>query len=350
MRSIGKYKLVGPVAETDFTPDQIVLDTNVLIDMRDFYFGEGRTPPELKDLLLEFPWRASRNVTDIRYGWAVAEASWVRGSGIDPVMRRRLVYAADQVLSWDTDRIIKEFSERRPPVARDKVWPRVPFEDAGDGADPRLFLLTYYGSLLYLLSLEKELRANKPKDRLGAIGQYVDWTTNQLGVRSSYPLNLACMLLAGDGASQDIVRKIFKFKDSASPEEWSEKAWNVAWDILMVSLAEGLSYGLLTPDMSRKTVLVTRDADPALLRLGAEVRLLIDTGEEIIPFTHIHSTVKVDHGEVRALVDLDPMEELRRQRRNPDDMVNQAATAVYDLETRLGVPALLSYDGWRLGG
>ncbi|WP_104092084.1 hypothetical protein [Arthrobacter sp. GMC3] len=339
MRNIGKYTLVGPSADDDWTPEQIILDTNVLIDIRNFYFGEGRVPAELKDLLLEFPYTARRRFVEINYGWATIEASWVRGTGVDLVQRRRLVYAAEQVLWWDRKQIIKQFEEyRRPPVARDRKWGRVPLENEADQPDPRIMLISHYGSLLYLLSLEKQRARRKSKGPLWAIQQYITWVTDVFGVRDSYTLNLATMLLAGDGESQNAVRRILKFKDTATPEEMSRIAWNVAWDIAMTSLGEGITYGLLSGARKKKTVLVTYDADPTLLRLGTELKAVIDTGNGVMPFSRMRSSLKVSHTDLQKIIDLDPLDAWRRLSRDPATLMKQAARAVQDLESELGVP------------
>lgn len=338
MRKIGKYTLVGPSAEHDWAPENIVLDTNVLIHLRDFYFGNRRVPDELRELLLEFPYLQRKRFVEINYGWAATEASWVPGVGSDPVRRRRLIYAAEQMLWWDHEQIISAFARRHPPAARDNKWGKVPLTNAADQLDPRFMLVTHYGGVLFLLALEKQRALRKSKGPLWAVEQFVTWMTDVLGIRSSYVINLACMLLAGDGETQKAVRKILKFKDTATPDEMATRAWNVAWDIVMTSMGEGVSFGLLPGARKLSTVLVTYDVDPTLLRMGTEMRTIIDTGERIMPFSLVSASLKVSHSDLQKIIEIDMLEAWKRSNRDPAALMAQATAAVQALEAELEVP------------
>ena len=54
LRSIGEYQLIGPHVKQATTPDILILDTNVLIDIEDYYF-KGIKPARIGALLREFP-------------------------------------------------------------------------------------------------------------------------------------------------------------------------------------------------------------------------------------------------------------------------------------------------------
>jgi len=346
MSKLGDYSLIGPHGDDGVATDLLILDTNVLIDMRDFCFhGPHRAPSGLKELLLTFPC-STQGAVDIQYGWAAAEASWARGSGNDAIRRRGLVHSASEILRWDESRIEREFANRHAPVNRDKRWP-APIGLDDDIADPRMFLLANYGSLLYLLTLRTNRRVVDP---LRCLEDYVAWTTNELGVRSSYALSLAVALLCGDSVAKQNSSAILKLSGSEDADAMASKSWNGAWDFFMTSLGEGYSYGLLPVVQPRPTVLVTRDKDPGLVRLMTEVRAVVDSGSERIPFTVVSGGLNkaISWQQVQSLIDLDPIEALSRFSRAPEILLRQAAAAVNRLERHLGTSAVLSHDGWML--
>lgn len=352
METVGSYSIVGPHADAP-PPDYatLVLDANVLVDIREFYFG-GRigSRESLRELLLRFPAARGRFV-DVNYGWAASELSWRRGEGQDRVGYRRVQHAGAQVLSWDAERIEREFASPRPPADRDKAWPRrVPIQPAHDVADPRPLLIAPYGSLLYLLALERRRKERKSRGREWALKTYSDWVTDTLGVRTSYAQALATGLLAGHAKAQTDVRAILKFSGSETADELARKAWNVAWDITMTALSEGLSYGLMPGISPTTTALVTRDADPRILRAGSELRGLIDTGTEKIPFAMsgmgVHESVS--DAALQQTFEMDPLEALTRFNRDPEAVLRQAVHAVHALEMELGVTKLTMFDNWML--
>ncbi|MER7796854.1 hypothetical protein [Microbacterium sp. NPDC096154] len=349
MRQIGEYTLLGTHADSDVAPTLIVMDTNVLIDIHDFYFGTRRRRDGLEDLLTLFPYTRRPSV-DINYGWAVGEASWVRGRGYDVTRRRPLAYAAEQVIHWTKEEIGRAFASRHPPVSRDRVWPRVSLAREADMPDPRLFVMPAYGALLYLLDLRGQTARRRSKGPLWAIEQYATWTTDVLGVRISAVTAIAVALLAGDDRSRTEVEGFFALSGSRDPDELAAKAWNVAWDIMFTQLPEGMSYGLLPTKAPQQTVLATRNSDPRVLRRMIDMVAMIDTGETQIPFTRIDHDVKagVDDEEVARILSLDPGTALSRFARPPEEVARQAARAVQELEVRLGCTVLTSHDGWNL--
>jgi hypothetical protein len=329
----------------------LILDANVLIDLRNFYFGEGFSDRDsLRALLLRYP-HASRSSVEINYGWATTELSWVRGHGHDPSRHRRLVHAASQVLSWDAERVEMEFAMRQPPAHRDRAWPRrVPIRLADDVADPRVMLIAPYGALMYLLMLERRRQERKSLGREWALKSYVTWMSETLGVRMAYPMALAIGLLAGSAQSQRQARSVLKLSGSESVDELCEKAWNVAWDITMTSLGEGISYGLLPGIRPTASALVTRDADPWILRSATETRAVIDDGTQKIPMSafgmELHDSVT--ESVVDKLFEFDPIDSRDRLGRSPAAVLRQAVATVDALEQELGVTKRTLGDSWML--
>lgn len=262
----------------------IVLDTNVLIDMKDFYFGTRPLRRGLKDVLLQFPY-TSPPIVDINYGWAVTELSWLRGSGHEATRRRTFAHAAEAIIHWDAAAIERNFANRHPPVNRDRMWPRVPLLPNSESADPRPMLVPVYGSLLYLLQLHLQRDRIRSKGSAWALQQYVSWATNTLGIRSSHALGLALALLTGRADAKEDAIRVFKLSGSESADELAAKAWNVAWDIAMTTLPEGIGYRLLPVDTARRTVLITRDKDPSIVRLISDIKVIMDAGSVSIPMT-----------------------------------------------------------------
>lgn len=311
----------------------------MLIDFRELYFsGPAHVPKELEDVLREFPNTRFRAV-DINYGWAAAEASWRRGLGPNVAVRRRLVHAAAHIVEWDINQITKVFASRRPPVDRDKRWPRVPVDDPRQTADPRIFVGPQYGAILFLLHLHSRRGKEKQGGSLKALTDFRRWTSDVMGIRSSYVLALAINLLIGDGTAKDEANRILKLTGTDSPDEMARKAWNVAWDISMVALTEGGTYGLLPGSPPASSALLTRDLDPILFRLGTETKMILDDGREKMPFSRMtpRPNIKVDKEELAQLLEVDPLEDLIRARRNPEQVAAQCFEAISELESSLGL-------------
>jgi hypothetical protein len=352
MQRIGRYTIVGPHARGQ-DPDYkvLVLDANVLIDIRNFYFGVGPSEKDsLQQLLLRYP-KSRRDFIDINFGWATSELSWTRGTGHDPVRHRRLVHAGSQVLSWDAERIEKEFARNRPPVDRDRYWPRrVAIRADQDAVDPRVLVLAPYGALLYLLALEKRREERKSRGRAWALMNFASWMRDTLGVIASYPMSLAIGLLAGNAQSQQQARAVLKLSGSETVDKLAAQAWNVAWDITMTSLGEGISYGLLPGVVPAASALVTRDSDPWILRSASELRLLIDVGREKFPMTAFGMDLhpSVPSSVLEDLFRFDPISSLGRFERDPEAVVRQAAAAVDGLERELKLTRRTMHDSWML--
>lgn len=355
MRRIGEYVLVGTDVESVESPDLVILDTNVAIDIERFYFrGRSAAPTSLQPLLLEFPFRKLRShCVDINYGWAASESCWKRGQGHDDLRRRRLTHSVGTVLQWPPERVRSEFARRRPPVDRDHAWPRqVPVRVAGDEhPDPRLFLIVAYGSLLFLLSAYQDRRSGKQAP-LRVLERYRTWTSDVLGVRTSYAMVAAVDLVAGSLARRQAVCTMLKLGGAESSNQLAQKAWNAAWDMTFVSLTEGFSFGLGPfDDKQQSAVLVTRNHDPEYLRLASQLKMVIKERSGSMPFHQNQYELAdgVDADQIVRLFSANPLEDLQRYRRDPESMADQAARAVHALESELGIFPPTSHDGWRLG-
>ena len=346
LRSIGEYQLIGPHVKQATTPDILILDTNVLIDIEDYYF-KGIKPARIGALLREFP-NVGLQATDINYGWAVAEITQRRGEPVDFHARRRLTHAAKSVIEWNLDQVEHNLSNRHAPVNRDKRWPKKAIDKTDAVGDPRVAVLPHYGALLFLMKLNSERRSWRGRDPLWPLEQYVAWVDDTFGIRSSYCLHLAVSLLVGSAEAKSDATRIFKLSGSEGPEELAQKSWNVAWDITMLASVEGMTYGLFPDRKIKSANLVTRDADPVLLRIASEVRVMIESDQSRVPMSLIgyESNRKVSRERLDALLQFDPVESMRRLSRNPDEVVSQAATAVSSLEQELGLERHFSFDGW----
>jgi hypothetical protein len=346
---IGPYHVVGP-HDDDHEPDVLVLDTNVAIDIERFYFGRGGVDSAaLRALLARFPFEGRRPVK-MSYGWAVAEASYVRGRGVDPVTYRSLDYACETVTSWTPDEVQRAFADRRAPVTRDSRWPRkvaLPREPV----DPRVLLVAPYGALLMLAHLDAHRSTGPHRDGEALLREYVRWLTDELGVRQAYPMTLASGIFVGTGQSNESARRVLKISGAPDPDRLASTAWNAAWDVLLTSLGEGLTYGLAPVAAGRLHKIVTRNVDPINLRRDVEARVIVDTGRSRIPFvsSRVDVSKRANQWAVSEILEMDPIEAYRRHQRSPEAMLRQAASAVAQLEERVGVTQRLSFDGWKLG-
>jgi hypothetical protein len=76
---VSGYQVVKPVEGLDDPARRVVLDTNVAIDIEDFYYGRARVRSrvdELREVLhsLSAPKRTASAVPDVNFAWAVLEA------------------------------------------------------------------------------------------------------------------------------------------------------------------------------------------------------------------------------------------------------------------------------------
>jgi hypothetical protein len=211
-------------------------------------------------------------------------------------------------------------------------------------------VIAHYGSLLYLMHLYRDRHRWRSRPPLAALEEYIRWTDDVMGIRDSYTRGLAVSLLVGDSDAKDEVLRVFKLSGSDDNDMLARKCWNVAWDIAMVSLAEGFSYGLLPVARHEQTALVTRDLDPLLLRLGAEMRALIDTGSTKVPMTMVtlRPHARIDQRDLLDVLDQDPLDGVARFGRDPSAMVRQAAAAVRELEKRMSL-TVRTVDDWETG-
>lgn len=347
VRQIGPYRIIGPHAAASADLNMLVIDSNVLIDIRDLYFkGPARVPAELQDLLLTFP-NSGRNAVDINFGWASSELTWKRGRGTDLSARREFIHAARHVVDWNAEQVRRAFMNRHPPVNRDNRWPRVALDDPHEIGDPRIMIVPHYGCLLFLMQLYRDRHRWKARPPLAALQEYVRWTDDVLGIRDSYTRGLAISLLVGDSEAKKEVLRVFKLSGTEDNDTLAQKSWNVAWDIAMVSLAEGISYGLLPVRRPESAALVTRDLDPLLLRIGAEMRALIDMGHTKVPMTMVSMRphARIDERELLGILEQDPLDSIARFGRDPSAMIRQAADAVRSLESDMGL-AQRTADNW----
>lgn len=343
---VGPYHIVGP-HEDEREPDILVLDTNVAIDIERFYFGRSGVDCEALLMLLErFP-NTGRSAVNFQHGWAVAEATYRRGKGTDDIRYRSMEYACSTVLSWSPDRVKKAFESRRPPADGDRRWRRgVPFPD--DTGDPRAFLVGPYGAILKLMDIESKRSQWRSKGPRFALEEYVGWMTEVLGVRQVYPLTLAAAVLVGTGVSNESARRVMKLGAGSGPDDMAARAWNAAWDVFITSLSEGLTYGLAPVPAGKLHKVLTRNIDPVNLRRDVETRVIIDTGSHRIPISegNFDGSKKVDQGDVKRIMSLDPSQMISRESRDPDKMIAQMVAAVDDLERDMGVSNRIAFDGW----
>jgi hypothetical protein len=209
-----------------------------------------------------------------------------------------------------------------------------------------------YASVLYLFELSQDRVQKGAKSGLAHFQKFVDWVTNELGSRSSYPISLAMSFLIGDPAAKDAARGVLKFSGSEDADQMASKSWNVAWDMWITGLAEGHTWGLLESVAQQPTAIVTRDGDPVWLRAGNEARVLFKTSKQLLPLNTLGTGLSKDVTDlqVQDVLDMDPLETLARFDRDPFALMRQASRVIRDLETHLGVSTRFSHDDWNLEG
>lgn len=352
METIGPYRLLLPPSGEDRAPTQVVFDTNVAIDIERMYFqGPGSVTPHLRELLLRFP-AASRSFgreTEVIWGFGAAEAYWKRGRGPDPLIRRRIAHACQEVVGWSAERITKEFSNRYAPANRDKSWPSA-IPPGSELSDPRRFIAIQYGAGLRLLDLDRNRAKWRAKGVVTVLREFDEWMRDHLGARSAYMFFAALDLLAGSPDRANQARGLFKISGNESAEELAQKAWNSAWDFFLLTLPEGFTFGSLPVGGPSLTTFVSKDKDPYQVRLRATARMFVDHGRGPNPyiFGTLETRPSVPIEELSQLITTDVLSDMHRAQRDPEQVLRQVATTVHELEAELGVSLRLSHDGWYL--
>jgi hypothetical protein len=273
LERVGGLHIVPPLLGFRFEPQRLLLDANVVIDMERWYF-RGRGGPQIgSDLAALFDRYASVD-PDVVYGFGAKEAGWRRGSGLNKSAYQKALYAASRIVQWDNDELHRRAASRVAPVADDRRWRsaisqvQVPAE-----ADVSLLMVFMsYGSLLYLLQLERNRARWRQKGPLWATSTYVNWLAAELDFVGSYEVQIGIDLFMGDDARRNGARGLLKFGGSESPDRLARNCWSTAWDVNHLRMAEGETFGLFGE--SAPTFLVTRDPawSPGILTLALSGR------------------------------------------------------------------------------
>lgn len=275
-----EYQIVKPYRDLTDPPGRFVLDSNVAIDIEDFYYGRPRAKrilPDLREILIQLAGdtRAHQNAPDINYSLAILEACSTRTSPVDIYRERSLRRALTVVLGWSREELLSNFSNRHPPANRDKLLKAglpIPPEDSA-GRHPGGTLAARYGAILFLCYLDQTRPAGRRFDRAEALERFIEWMTFQLGVRSAYETQLAIDLFLGSRDRMNGARRLLKLSGTENPNALADRAWNAAWDLEFLGLTERWSFGLegsLVPG-GTLTFLLTRNTDPAFIRFQSEL-------------------------------------------------------------------------------
>lgn len=342
-----QYQFVSTHRDASSPPRRVVLDTNVAVDIEDFYYGAPRIESrrsDLCELLLELAGRTRSHyeAPDITFGFAISEACWRRGVGPDHGREKRMRRSLEVVTGWTKEEIKKNFNNRHPPANRDNRLKRGSLTSR-KVRNPAEFLAARYGSLLYLAHLDQTRHKWKSKGPLWALDDLVNWMTYELGVRSIYEMQLALDLLLGKEERRNGARRMLKLGGREAPDLLADRAWNAAWDIQFLSLTESMTYGLAGSGEVpwRETRLVTRNLDPGFLRMHAQMESIADAGRGRSPGIELDwsNHQSVDNDSVRRILDghLSPEELWARLEYGPRDAPQRAFGAVRALEAGLGV-------------
>jgi hypothetical protein len=326
-----------------------VLDTNVVIDMSNFYFGRSDSPElraDLHALLRTFPDARFGTKVDMNYGFATTEGAWKRGVGHDRADHRRLVHAASTMVEWTLSDVKKNFANRHPPVSRDRSWPsNVGLAPADDAVNPAV-VMPSYGCLLYLCHLDRTRAIWRARGPLYALTTYLDWMTEELGAVDGYVLQLVLDLLFGSDERMNGVRRLLKLGGREEPDLLADRCWNAAWDLLFLKTTEGTTFGLgvMAKRPRANTALVTRNLDPGFVRAQSEIRGVIELPD---PRGNI-GLMEIDWSQhPRAREDEAVRELLARRLSDPSRLIGiwldvesaaqQARNATREVETLVGV-------------
>ena len=346
---IGKYRLV---TNGDFDlcdVDVFLLDSLVLIDIKNFYFfrRNPNSAPELHQLLVTMsPNKQVR--PDVVFGFALAETCF-RQEGFDRFRCREMYHAVQTVVDWNQEEIDKAFDNRHPPVNRDKKWKKgisipSPSMLGMDDGDPRSFIMPAYGALLHLLKLAQGANKHNGVERFQ---KHCEWVREELGCVSAYARVIAAALLLGDEASKGKARSLLKVDHKK--KGLGQKAWNAAWDAWFIQALDGYRLGMLVPParlehqsnyVGANAVLVTAKDQVWLDSITDFSVAFNPSAQKGISYPLICSAVKMRDQEAEKCLE----EELRRDKLSfPEhihngDLIGKMSMAIKNLENELDLP------------
>lgn len=330
MPKLGCYYISHPGDDVSEIPDQILLDQNVCTDIYGFYYGiSNKHREDLRNLLLSFPFSPYKSRTHINSGWAIEEYSWERTGEYHDLNRRSYEWAVQQVLNWEPARVELEFSQRRPPCERDKIWKKCLLPIPEKTSHPLFYLILHYGLVLKLCSLLKEAkRRGGQQGREWAFNQFLSWMIDCHGYLLAYEAALAkFVLLPSDNKTRLEARNILHLGGSETPDEMADRAWAAAWDMFYVRYADPSG---LSPARYKNIAIVSEDDDPS--EVNSRARLV----EQISDLSVFISESEFDLPRSEYATDLGyGIKILSRSR--PRDAEANPYRALDDLERALGV-------------
>lgn len=350
MSEVFKYHLIGANEEVDEKLLRyVILDSNVALDIsRTFYRGQRDEMRRraISDLLKKFPSeeKSRRKFVDINYGWALMETCISRSGVLDLSKYSRIKFALDEVLDWSSSEVDARLRGHQPLSRYSKSFKNNynrPVDQAYDGPmeEGRVrntIICGHYGPILKI----RQLLGRSDLDGPEKYRNFVDWVTDDLGVRSAYPLQLALSLFVGNNTDARGAKKLIKFGGAEDPDKSAELAWNAAWDALFTGLTEGFTYNLLSEAPPQgATALATANRDPVYLRQNASLKVLIDGGNIKLPMLEYTANMmdKYANSDVLMYRADDPTESLLRAMRDPIEVTEGARRAVFDLESKMHI-------------
>lgn len=346
---VGEYSIVPPFPGAATLPSSYLLDTNVLIDIRNFYFGHGNmrkgaTDRErLRELLEHLAVGRRRIVPNVNWGFSAQEACSPRRSlAYDRLTYRKTLHAAERVFSWNQSQVRNAFLNRHPPINRDKSRIR---NQALTRPELMLDVMgASYGALLKGCEIHNRRSGARKSANVavGAFAEFLDWMIDELGTVMAYELRVAAILFGGNSKAYGNARRLLKLSGDEDRDGLADKAWNAAWDLWLIRVSDGLSAGLILGDEPQlETWVVTRNFDLAWIRSGSRLGAVITTDQQFVDaFAEIRLESRSESLQDKlygTMLDrlprlLDPV----RRRRTPEMQLRQALDATKRVELAVG--------------
>lgn len=367
-RMIGHYRVFGQNRGSVARPEQLTLDTSVAIDIERFYFGlTEHHRDDLRRLLSAFSTDFGLRGCKKMYGFANLEVLWNRTGPPNTQRARQLSWAVWNVLGWEADRVEREFSNRHPPVNRDKHWPAMaPPVDLATHWHPLQYLMGIYAPLLYIYHLERSKDTWRQKGPAHALDVMRSWMRDDLGSVGAYEYSLAIDVFLGGDEARGAARKLLKLGHRGGPDEVADRLWHAAWDIFFTRWTDGGLMMRHTGGIHPRIACVTGDKDPWNIRLRRQSKLTVGAPNSSGDDMNVLSLLVYEGSSLNPKLNADTVNSVFRVRdeefevnqmhsrlnRNPDDVFSQGLIALRELESKVGlerstVEAYLSRDDHR---
>ncbi|SDX45454.1 hypothetical protein SAMN05444487_11835 [Marininema mesophilum] len=287
--STGVFYTVGISEEFDYKHYSLILETNVVIMLRDFYYKPHKMPSKKRSAVIEL---LLRNMgSDYVPGFGIFEASYHPLPYIRTAREEVYTQALKNLFAWEPEKIIRhatttgEKLKNQPPKTplntKNTFLPMIKLNP---------MMASSYVSLLKIHSLNKGSSKTKRKDRskLHLYEEFMNFQNEEIHIINGMESQLAFYYFLGSDSEKNTVSKFLKL---GSPN--INNISSACWDLFFLRLIQHNIHNGMEGIKDPK--LVTSDKPLAeFFASNSSLKAIIDFGSSKVPFVIYSHEKKLD--------------------------------------------------------